>query len=274
MKTQTAMLCGGYVILMSRVKDIRVKVIPSKVGNDFIKKHHYSGKVASTGLLNFGFFLDNVLVGAAQFGRPINKYFHIGIVKNTGWNEFLELNRFVLIDEIQRNAESRVISICLKLIKKNAPHIKWVMSYADAIQCGDGTIYRASGFKLLNINKSGQLYVLPNGETLHLMALQGGHYSSKRNSMLRSGYTDAKKYMVEVLRGKQLTGNQLKYIYLIDKTCKITVPILPFSKIKEMGASMYKGKRLCDVGVKRSTASFQDVGGGAIPTTSLHLNYA
>jgi len=71
-----------------------------------------------------------------------------------------------------------------------------------------------------------------------------------------------------------VVGFQIRYIYLIDKTCEITVPILPFSKIKEMGASMYKGEKLCDVGVKRSTASFQDVGGGAIPTTSLHLNYA
>jgi hypothetical protein len=41
-----------------------------------------------------------------------------------------------------------------------------------------------------------------------------------------------------------LEGNQLRYIYLIDKTCKITVPILPFSKIDEMGAGMYKGKKV------------------------------
>ena len=41
-----------------------------------------------------------------------------------------------------------------------------------------------------------------------------------------------------------LEGNQLRYIYLIDKTCKITVPILPFSKIDELGAGMYKGKKI------------------------------
>ena len=38
-------------------------------------------------------------------------------------------------------------------------------------------------------------------------------------------------------------GYQLRYLYFINKKCKdnLTVPILPFSKIKEMGASMYKG---------------------------------
>ena len=44
--------------------------------------------------------------------------------------------------------------------------------------------------------------------------------------------------------GAVLIGFQLRYIYLIDKSCKITVPILPFSKIDEMGAGMYKGKRV------------------------------
>jgi len=43
---------------------------------------------------------------------------------------------------------------------------------------------------------------------------------------------------------KNIDGFQLRYIYLIDKSCKITVPILPFSKIDEMGAGMYKGEKI------------------------------
>ena len=46
------------------------------------------------------------------------------------------------------------------------------------------------------------------------------------------------------LGAKPLNGFQLRYIYLIDKTCKITVPILPFSMIDEMGAGMYKGEKI------------------------------
>ena len=34
----------------------------------------------------------------------------------------------------------------------------------------------------------------------------------------------------------------LRYIYLIDKKSKLNVPVIPFSKIKEMGIGMYKGK--------------------------------
>src|SRR5690606_35073666 len=43
---------------------------------------------------------------------------------------------------------------------------------------------------------------------------------------------------------KPVPGFQLRYIYLIDKTYKLTVPILPFSKIDEMGAGMYKGEKI------------------------------
>lgn len=35
-------------------------------------------------------------------------------------------------------------------------------------------------------------------------------------------------------------------MYFIDKSCraKLTVPILPFSKIDELGAGMYKGENI------------------------------
>jgi hypothetical protein len=128
---------------------------------------------------------------------------------------------------LPKYSESRCIAISIKLIKKNAPHIKWVISFADGTQCGDGTIYRASGFKLVNIVENTSLRIDPkNGELIHIIQ---AHHLKISN--------DFRKW--EAIKGKQL-----KYIYLIDKTCKITVPILPFSKIDEMGAGMYKGKKI------------------------------
>lgn len=43
-----------------------------------------------------------------------------------------------------------------------------------------------------------------------------------------------------------MKGFQLRYVYFIDKRCKekLTVPIIPFSKIDEMGAGMYKGEKV------------------------------
>tara|TARA_S200002703_G_C3764822_1_gene235462 strand:+ start:286 stop:957 length:672 start_codon:yes stop_codon:yes gene_type:complete len=212
---------------MGRAKEIIVKVIPSKVANQFVKKHHYSGKVVPNSKLHFGCFLDGKLGGVMQYGPSINKKGTINLVEGTGWNEFVELNRMAFSDYLPKYSESRCIAISIKLIKKNAPHIKWIISFADGTQCGDGTIYRASGFKLVGIAKNTALRVNPkSGEAIHV--IQAHHL----------------KISSEFRKWKPFKGYQLKYIYLIDKTMSLTKDILPFSKIDEMGAGMYKGKKV------------------------------
>lgn len=146
---------------MGRAKEIIVKVIPSKIANDFIKKHHYSGKVVPNSQLHFGAFLDGKLHGVMSYGPSLSKDKTIVLVKNTKWNEFLELNRMAFDEYLPRNSESRCIAYSLKLIKKNAPHIKWVISFADGCSCGDGTIYRASNFVLTDIRKNTALKLNP-----------------------------------------------------------------------------------------------------------------
>ena len=131
---------------MGGAKELIVRVIPSKVAVQFIKKHHYSGKVVNNSNLHFGVFQNNILHGVMSFGPSLDKKKMLGLVDGTGWNEFLELNRMAFDDALPRNSESRAISIAFRLIKKNAPQIKWIISFADGCSCGDGTIYRASGF--------------------------------------------------------------------------------------------------------------------------------
>lgn len=210
------------------VKDIVIKVIPSKIANEFVKKHHYSGKVVPNSQLHFGCFLNNVLHGVMSFGASINKKGTVNLVKDTGWNEFLELNRMAFDEYLPRNSESRCISIAMRLLKKNAPHIKWVVSFADGTQCGDGTIYRASGFVLTDIRKNEALRVNPiTNEKVHKITAY--HHKNK----------DFKNW-------EALEGWQLRYIYFLDKSKEkdLTVPIIPFSKIDELGAGMYKGEKI------------------------------
>lgn len=212
---------------MGRAKEIIVKVIPSKLANEFCKKHHYSGSVMMNSTLHFGCFLDGKLHGVLQYGNSIDKRNCIGFVNtgmsvNEGWNSFLELNRMAFDDYLPKYSESRCIAITIRLLKKNAPHVKWILSYADGTQCGDGTIYRASGFKLYGINKNSTIYEMADGS------------SKAKHGTSKADFTGAKKRQ----------GNQFRYIYVIDKTCKVTLEEIPFKKIDELGAGMYKGKKI------------------------------
>ena len=215
---------------MGRAKDIVLKVIPANIANDFVKKHHYSGKVVPNSILHFGAFLDDKLHGVLQYGPSTDKSKLIGLVQDTKWNEFIELNRMAFDDYLPRNSESRCIGQSLRLIKKNAPQIKWVVSFADGCQCGDGTIYRASNFVLTGIKKNTGMRIDEKGNV----------YSQVTFSAHRPNEMDKFRHM------KVLEGFQLRYIYFIDKASrdKLTVPIIPFSKIDELGAGMYKGEKV------------------------------
>jgi hypothetical protein len=229
---------------MGRAKEIIVKVIPSKIANEFVKKNHYSGKIAPTSCLHFGCFLDSKLHGVLSYGHSIDKSKTINLVKNTGWNDYLELNRMAFDEYLPKNSESRCIAISIRLIKSNAPHIKWILSYSDGTQCGDGTIYRASGFLLTNIKKNNSMYLHKSGEVfcdiVTRMRTTSDNFLNKINFKRGESFSDYKKRESV----KEIKGFQFRYIYLIDKTSEITVPILPFSKIDEMGAGMYKGKKV------------------------------
>jgi hypothetical protein len=218
---------------MGRAKEIIVKVIPSSVANEFVKKHHYSGKVVPNSILHFGAFLDDKLHGVLSYGTSMDKRKILPLVQPSLWNEVLELNRMAFDDYLPKYSESRCIAISIRLIKKNAPHIKWILSYSDGTQCGDGTIYRASGFHLTGV-KENKTILNWNGKIIADKTLNNSNY--KKIGMSAG---EAKRQ-----GAKPLNGFQLRYIYLIDKTCEIKVPILPFSKIDELGAGMYKGEKV------------------------------
>ena len=75
---------------------------------------------------------------------------------------------------------------------------------------------------------------MPNGKIMADKTLNNSNYKKIGQS---AGYWKKNG-------AKPIEGNQLRYIYLIDKTCEITVPILEFSEIDKQDAGMYKGKKI------------------------------
>jgi hypothetical protein len=232
---------------MGRAKDIIVKVVPTKIAVPFVKAHHYSGTVSNTSAIHFGCFLDGKMHGVMSYGSPMDKSKVLPLVQPSLWNEMLELNRMAFDDYLPKNSESRCLAISFLLIRKHAPHIKWILSFSDAVQCGDGAIYRASGFVLTGVKRSTQIIETPNGERVTRMVLTQVGNAKRSRIMRECGIKDSGKASVIPFINagcRNVVGFQNRYIYLIDKTCKITVPILPFSKIDEMGAGMYRGKKV------------------------------
>jgi hypothetical protein len=148
---------------MGKAKDILLRPIAAAEANELVRRVHYSGKIVNNSQIHIGVFLHGKLEGAMQFGPSLDKRKIQGLVSGTQWHEFIELNRMAFTDALPRNSESRAIAVAMKLLRKHAPQIKWVVTFADGTQCGDGTIYRASGFVLTGIKKNDQIWAAPTG---------------------------------------------------------------------------------------------------------------
>lgn len=234
---------------MSSVKNLIVKPIAAADARAFIRKHHYSGKVDPRSQLHLGVFWEGHLEGVLQFGPSIDKSKTQRFVEGAGWNEFLELNRLAFSDALPKNAESRALAVSMRLLKKHAPHVKWIVSYADATQCGDGTIYRAAGFLLTQIKKNSSMYRMPDGEVIAKIVLEPGFSPNAKGGSVKARYgktgSESSGVFLKNIGAEVLSGFQLRYIYLLDPSVRnrLTIPILPFSAIAESGASMYRGEK-------------------------------
>lgn len=225
-------------------KDIILKPIPSKIANEFVKKHHYSWKVVNNSQLHFWVFYKWILWGVMSYWPSTVKSNLIWLVEWTWWNEFIELNRMAFSDLLPKYSESRAIAISIKLLKKKAPHLKWIISFSDGCQCWDWTIYRASGFELSEIKKNKGMYDLWNGEVVSGLCIGDWKSSlSKRKAFL---WIHSKKDFLdrEYPNWKLLNWFMLRYIKHLKPNLKRNYEILPYSKIEEMGAKMYMWKKL------------------------------
>ena len=269
---------------MGDAKRLIVQPISAKDANRIVQALHYSGKTVQNSQLHLGVFLDGKCGGAMQFGPSLDKRKIQGLVRGTLWNEFIELNRMAFADWLPRNGESRAIGYAFRWMRRQYPQIQWCVSFADGTQCGDGTIYRASGFVLTGLKENNQIWEAPAGQTFSRTSLTDGRSkqqqqqakhvvsrtttTTKGNHILETGASSMKQYKDAGWKPKQ--GFQLRYIYFLDPTARerLTVPVLPFSEIDRRGAGMYKGKRRVR-SVDSDTSGDQPEVGGANPTRTL-----
>lgn len=234
---------------MDGAKNITLKVIPSNIAVAFVRAFHYSGTVTNNSVIHFGAFTNGELHGVISLGQGIDKRKTIGLVEGTGWREYLEINRMAFDDTLPPNSESRALAIMIRLLKKSAPQIKWLLSYADATQCGDGAIYRAAGFHLTRITPNKSMYRLPDGTVVCKIVFEASFGTGSGNELkVRYGKVGqyaswtAQKYLTHI-GASAIPGFQLRYIKLLRGGLQLNTPILPYSAIDEAKAGMYKGEK-------------------------------
>ena len=191
---------------MIRPKELSVLPCERKEIKSFIEKYHYSKSINGVkSSFCFKVLFNSHIVGAVLFGQ----------LSTTAWKKFsnseeevLELRRLVLLDEAGKNCESRVISQCLKHIKRYCNTVKCIVSYADPNYGHTGVIYRASNFKFVGMS----------GKDKGFMDKETGRLYHSR--ALRTKYKGEYKPFVKKLREK-LEAGLLEPIQLKPKYCYV-----------------------------------------------------
>ena len=153
-----------------------VDVIDEATARDFVTRMHYSrsypAAVFRVGLFGPG----GLLEGVAVFSVPMNQRV---VPAYTGLQPFqgVELGRFVLVDRAPRNSESHFLGQSFKLLRRERPQVKAVLSYSDPVprRRADGQlvmpghvgiIYQAHNGRYLGRGSARALHLCPDGRTI------------------------------------------------------------------------------------------------------------
>lgn len=104
-------------------------------------KAHYLGKWPGVVTLTIALCRDDIAVGVAVFALPPRE-----TSRRYGGHTW-ELARLWVRDEEPRNTETWFLSRCVKIVKRDRPDVKYLVSYADPSVGHIGTIYKAANWK-------------------------------------------------------------------------------------------------------------------------------
>ena len=224
-----------------------IRKIDKSSAEDMIVKNHYSHKFSlcqvAYGIFyitdkqsNFFNAIEEKLIGTCVFSQPAGRSTAESISPLIKIKECMELIRLVILDGYGKNIESYTISQCLKLLKKDFPHVKCIISYSDNAQNHIGKIYQATNFLFTGLNSDTNL--MPNF-SVSLTGPPNYKWLHSRTVSSRWGSHNVeylKKKIGKTFWRKKESG-KFRYIYILsDKKTKreilktLKMEILPYPK--------------------------------------------
>jgi hypothetical protein len=209
---------------VSVIKSLAVRPIPFIVAKQLITEQHYLHSLPGGTMLTLGAFVNDQLWGAIAFGAgPQNAF---SLVNKASRQDCLTLTRFWLSDQLPPNAESRVIGIALKALKRYT-QIKFLVTYADPAREHIGTIYQATNWLYTGLSKMTPLYDIGHGKPKHSRSLGQIYGSHSIKYLSRQGL--AVKLVSQ--------SPKYRYIYFLDSSWqnRLKTAILPYPKKEKLG---------------------------------------
>jgi hypothetical protein len=210
-----------------------------------VMRWHYSRRMPKCKLVKIGAWEDGRFSGAVIYGLGANR--HLASPFGLQSTEVCELVRVALAPG-RRHPTSQVVAVSLKLLRRQSPGLKLVVSFADLGQGHVGTLYQAGGW--LYLGASEQSYLQIHGRVVHPRTVYDRYGRGGQSVVWLRENVDPKADRVEM-------APKLRYVMPLTKALrrKLEPQALPYPK-----------RERSDTG---DTPAAQAGKGGSTPTRSL-----
>ena len=225
--------------------NLKIDYCSHKASKYAVENWHYSKRMPKSKIVKYGVWENNNFIGTILYGvgatrKLVNPY-------NLIPEEGCELLRVALKKHFY--PVSKMISITIKMLKKQSPNLKLIVSFADSNENHVGGIYQAGNWVYNGKSDGSYWFKDKKGKIWHPRNV--GKDLSKPSICIRP--QDCEKVW---------KNGKYRYLYPLNKN--IRKQILKLSKPYP--------KNNCDASVIRSTPVNHIGSGGAVPTASLN-NY-
>ena len=174
---------------MSIKNQYSVRSIQSAQAYEWFLNKHYLKRLPPMSYC-FGLYdKDLFLVGVASYGRPAAHGVVIGAFGGKFMENFLELNRLIINDNLPKNILSFFLSNTLNLL----PKPQAIVSYADTSQGHHGYIYQATNWIYTGLSAKRKDYKLKGVHNIHSTSLldrEGRHMTKGKVAEMKKKYGD------------------------------------------------------------------------------------
>lgn len=151
---------------MSGFSEYSVSMIKSSIGRDYIVDNHYTGGCHRSPMC-WGLHLGDELVGVIGFATPCSEAVRASVFGPDHKSAVTELHRMHLKDPHPRNLTTWFLARALRGLVEYKPLIRGVLSYADATEGHEGTVYRAANALYCGTTKKARFWRDADGVLRH-----------------------------------------------------------------------------------------------------------
>lgn len=231
--------------------DLRLDFCDHKAAKHAVMRWHYSRAMPAFKLLRIGVWELGRFVGAILYGVGANR--HIARPFGLRDTQVCELVRVALAPG-RKYPTSKCVAISLRMLRRQSPGLRLVVSYADAGQEHVGTIYQATNWFFLGA--ATQPYLKVRGKVEHPRTLYDRYGRGGQSLPWLRANVDPNAQRVKM-------PAKLKYVMPLDRQMRERLEPLAQPYVKKSSVESIAG----------DAPAFQAGEGGSTPTSALQPSH-